>query len=138
MQEERLLERLQNTEKNPGSRIENDLPRKVNSIMVHLQSLLNTHQGSVPIADDYGIPDITNTQGESVTEMTRRIELTLQGVIKKYEPRLAKVKVMLISQKDEVLSLRFKLEAVLITENSTPVVLETVVSTGGKVNVISS
>ena len=138
MKEERLLERLQNTEKNPGSRIENDLPRKVNSIMGHLQNLLNTHQGSVPIADDYGIPDITNTQGESVTEMTRRIELTLQDVIKKYEPRLAKVKVMLISQKDEVLSLRFKLEAVLITENSTPVVLETVVSTGGKINVISS
>ena len=138
MQEERLLERLQNTEKNPGSRIENDLPRKVNSIMAHLQSLLNTHQGSVPIADDYGIPDITNTQGESVTEMTRRIELTLQGVINKYEPRLDKVKVMLISEKDEVLSLRFKLEAVLVTENSTPVVLETVVSTGGKVNVISS
>ena len=137
MQEERLLERLQSTEKNPDTRIEKDLTRKVNSIIRHLQNLLNTHQGSVLIADDYGIPDIINTHGESITEMTRRIELTLQDVITKYEPRLAKVKVQLISQNDDVLSLRFKLEAVLITENSAPVVLETVVSTDGKVNVTS-
>jgi type VI secretion system protein len=100
-----------------------------------LQNLLNTHQGSVLIADDYGIPDITNTHGESITEMTRRLENTLRDVIMKYEPRLSDVRVSLISQEDNMLSIKFKLEAVLAEDNSIPLVLETVISTEGKVNI---
>ena len=135
MFDERLLERIQHLESNPDARVNRDIARKVRSIMNHLQSLLNTHQGSVLIAEDYGIPDIINVHGESLTEMTRRIENTLQDVIMKYEPRLTGVRVSLLSQEDEVLSLRFKLEAVLIEDNSIPVVLETVISSEGKVNV---
>ena len=135
MPDERLLERIQRIETNPDERVERDLTRKINSIISHLQRMLNTRQGSVPIGDDYGIPDITSSHGEGLTEMTQRIERTLQQAITKYEPRLEKVRVKLLSQKDDVLSLRFKLEAVLTTENATPVVLETVVSSEGKVNV---
>ena len=135
MFDERLLERIQYLESNPGARIERDISRKVRSIMSHLQNLLNTHQGSVLIADDYGIPDITNSHGESITDMTRRIERTLQEVIAKYEPRLTNVRVTAFPQEDEVLSLRFKLEAVLVTDKKTPVILETVVSSEGKINV---
>ncbi|MCE5248696.1 type VI secretion system baseplate subunit TssE [bacterium] len=137
MADERLLERIKNMERNPDFRIERDMTRKIFSIINHLQRLLNTHQGSTLIAEDYGIPDITNTHGESITEISRRIERTLQEVIMKYEPRLANVKVSTISHEDDILSLRFKLEAVLATDKSTPVVLETVVSSEGKVNISS-
>ncbi len=135
MHDERLLERIRNIEKTPEARIERNLTRMVNSIINHLQRLLNTHHGSTLIANDYGIPDIINTHGESMTEMTQRLERTLQEVIMKYEPRLMSVKVKLISEKEDVLALRFKLEAVLVTDKSIPVVLETVVSTEGKIDV---
>ncbi len=135
MQDERLLERLQTVERTPDSRIERSYPRLVDSIMNHLQRMLNTHQGSVPIADDYGIPDITNAPGESFLETTKRIERTLQQVIMKYEPRLTGVKLGLISDSADVLSLRFKMEALLLEDRATPVVFETVVSSDGKVNV---
>jgi len=97
--------------------------------------MLNTHQGSVPIADDYGIPDITNAPGESFLETTKRIEKTLQQVIMKYEPRLTGIRLSLMSDSADVLALRFKMEAVLMEDRSTPVVFETVVSSDGKVNV---
>ena len=135
MSDERLLERIQNVESNPDSRVERDISRKVRSIIKHLQNMLNTRQGSVMISDDYGIPDITNTHGEGINEMTKRIENSLQSAIAKYEPRLDCVRVKLLSKKEDVLLLRFKLEAVLISDNSTPVVLETVISPDGKVDV---
>ena len=135
MADTRLLERIQYLESNPDARVERNTSRKIRSIINHLQNLLNTHQGSVLIADDYGIPDITNTHGESITEMTRRLENTLRGVIMKYEPRLSDVRVNLISQEENVLSIKFKLEAVLVEDNSIPLVLETVISSQGKVNI---
>lgn len=135
MYDERLLERIRNLESNPDIRVERSLSRKVNSIISHLQNLLNTHQGSVLIADDYGIPDITNSHGEGITELTQRIENTLRETILKYEPRLKKVQVNLQSEKDDVLSMRFKLEAVLVHDDTTPVILETVVTSGGKVDI---
>jgi len=135
MADERLLERLQHMEKNPELRGEGDLNRKINSIINHMQRLLNTRQGSVPIAEDYGIPDVTNSHGEGITELTQRIEKTLQNAILKYEPRLSKVHVKLLSESDDVLQLRFKLEAVLVTDNNSPIVLETIVSSEGKVNI---
>jgi type VI secretion system protein len=103
----------------------------------HLQRLLNTHQGSVPIAGDYGVPDITNAPGEGFLEATQRIERTLQQVIMKYEPRLTNVRMSLLSEKEDVLNLRFKMEGVLVPDRSTRVVFETVVSSDGKVNVSS-
>jgi type VI secretion system protein len=137
MFDQRLLERLRSMEENPETRVERNLPRLINSVIGHLQRLLNTHQGSVPIAEDYGVPDITNAPGEGFLEATQRIERTLQQVIMKYEPRLTNVRMNLISEKDDVLNLRFKMEGVLVPDRSTRVVFETVVSSDGKVNVSS-
>lgn len=135
MNDERLLERLRSMEDSPGARVERSHARLVNSVVNHLQRLLNTHQGSALIADDYGIPDITNSPGESFLETTKRIERTLQTVIMKYEPRLTNVRLTLLSDKDDVFSFRFKMEAVLMVDLTTPVVFETVVSSEGKVDV---
>ncbi|MHB9027174.1 MAG: type VI secretion system baseplate subunit TssE [Candidatus Latescibacterota bacterium] len=137
MFDQRLLERLRSMEENPEARMDRNLPRLVNSVIGHLQRLLNTHQGSVPIAEDYGVPDITNAPGEGFLEATQRIERTLQQVIMKYEPRLTNVRMSLLSEKDDVLNLRFKMEGVLVPDRSTRVVFETVVSSDGKVNVSS-
>jgi len=135
MSDERMLERLRRMEEAPDDRIERNVTRLIASVIGHLQRLLNTHQGSAPIADDYGIPDITNAPGESFEDTTRRIEKTIQQVILKYEPRLTNVVLSIISEKNDVLNLRFKMEAVLIQDRKTSVVFETVVSSDGKVNV---
>ena len=130
-----MLERLSRMEEAPDDRIERNINRLVKSVIGHLQRLLNTHQGSVPIADDYGVPDITNAPGESFDDTTRRIEKTIQQVIMKYEPRLTNVHLNLISDKNDVLNLRFKMEAVLVQDHTTSVVFETVVNSDGKVSI---
>ena len=135
MSDERMLERLRRMEEMPDDRVERNVTRMINSVILHLQRLLNTHQGSVPIAEDYGIPDMTNAPGESFEDTTRRIEKTIQQVIMKYEPRLTNVHLSLLSEMDDVLNLRFKMEGLLIEDRKTSVVFETVVSSDGKVNV---
>ena len=135
MSDESLLERIKNLEENPEARVQQSLSRKVTSIIRHLQAMLNTRQGSVLIADDYGIPDITNIQGEGITELSQRIETTLQEAIIKYEPRLSSVRAKMLSGETDVLSMRFKLEAVLVSDNTTPVILETVITSDGKVSI---
>ncbi len=60
MREERLLERLGGIEREPRRRETQDVNRQVVSIPRHLERILNTRRGNVPIADDFGMPDYTN------------------------------------------------------------------------------
>ena len=60
MGEERLLERIQSWEKEPKRRSRGEPRRQIDSIVAHLQRILNTRQGNVPIADGYGVPDLTD------------------------------------------------------------------------------
>jgi len=135
MYEERLLERIGNLERHPEERGGRNISREVNSIIHHLQRMLNTRQGSVPIHDDYGIPDITNFPGDDLTEMAREMEHAIQVVIQKYEPRLKKIRVQFSPQEDVVLALKFKIDAYLVSEETVPVAFETEVNSEGKIDV---
>jgi type VI secretion system protein len=96
MRDERLLERIYLLEKDPDRREGHDTTRQINSILNHLQRVLNTKQGSVLIADDYGIPDFTNLPGAFSTGSTHEVERIIKNVIEKYEPRLTKVRARFI------------------------------------------
>jgi type VI secretion system protein len=135
MREERLLERIHNKEVDPDRREGNDPARQTGSILNHLQRILNTKQGSVPTEEDYGMPDFTDLPGAFSTGATHDVEKILKNVIQKYEPRLTKVRITLDPQKEDVLSLRFKVQAQLATEGGSPVTFETVVDAGGKITV---
>jgi type VI secretion system protein len=135
MRDERLLERIYNVEKNPDRREGHDPARQINSIMNHLQRVLNTKQGSVLIADDYGIPDFTNMPGAFSSGASHDMERIIKHVIEKYEPRLTRVRATFAAQEDDVLALRFEIDARLATEEHTPVTFETVVDAGGKINI---
>ncbi|MBN2254116.1 MAG: type VI secretion system baseplate subunit TssE [Deltaproteobacteria bacterium] len=134
MRDERLLERIRNIELNPDRREGRDTGRRINSILNHLQRVLNTKQGSTPIADDYGIPDFTNMPGAFSTGATQDMERIIKHVIERYEPRLAKVRATFKVQEDDVLALRFEIDARLADENI-PVTFETVVDAGGKITI---
>lgn len=112
-----------------------NVSREVESVIGYLQRLLNTRQGSSPIEDDFGIPDFTNVPGETISDTARDMERTIRQVIQKFEPRLANVRVTFVPQKDELMSLRFKIEASLGREKGVPVAFETVVSSEGRVKV---
>ena len=131
-----MTERIRNLERGEP-RNEKDVSRVVRSIINHLQRLLNARQGSVPIADDYGMPDFTTFLGENFTDQSHKISDIIRTMILKYEPRLDNVQVIFTPDKDDVLSLRFRLQAeiVHVRDSKVAVELETVISSDGKVRV---
>lgn len=136
MLQERLLERIGRLEEkaDPHETLET---RQINSILSHLSKLLNTRQGSVSIAPDFGVPDITNLPGENLLETRQKVEAVIQGVVQKYEPRLKNVKMYMQQEEKAEFSLKFRLEANLTEKEDVPVIFETVVSTEGKISISS-
>lgn len=132
MHEERLLERLRSFERNPLRRGNRDQRHSIDSVLAHLQRILNTRQGNVPLADDYGVPDFLNflqTYPESIQE----IKASIKNAIDKYEPRLSGTSVTFLPDEDETLTLRFQIMSSLTVEGGRKVFLETVVDTDGRI-----
>ncbi len=135
MREQRLLERIQLWEKEPDRRSREDSGRTIDSVMAHLQRILNTRQGSVQIAEDFGLPDFTDLI-DNYPESIRDLERSIRKMILKYEPRLSSVQVNFIPQEDEKLSLDFQITAELVSgREKLPVLFESQMESSGKVNV---
>src|SRR5690606_30498601 len=103
MNERRLLERLSGlgAEDRLGQ-----IPRAeilVNSILDHLQRILNTRQGSVPIDPNFGVPDFTNLAGSFSSGTSEQIMLDMARMIQQYEPRLRQPQIAFATNQDEVL-----------------------------------
>ncbi len=137
MNNETLLERIRSLERGPDETMYKDTPKNVESILRHLRNMLNTRQGSVPIADDYGMPDLTNFPGENLSEAAAELEDVRRRIIQKSEPRLTNVRISFEPEVDESSVLRFKLGAEVISrdENRTPIVFETVVTSSGMIKI---
>jgi type VI secretion system protein len=135
MLQPRLLERIQALEDPDRNEQQSPAMQQVNSIISHLSRLLNTRQGSVAIAPDYGVPDMTNIPGDSILDTRERIERVIGDVVRKYEPRLKNIRLIMQSDENEKFTLKFRLEANLAEKDDVPVVFETVVSTEGRITV---
>ncbi len=136
MKEKRLLERLRAVEDNPGWRGESDPKTAVFSVLDHLAKILNTRQGSAPIAEDYGMPDFTSIAVSYGADALPDIERALSGVIGKYEPRLTSVKVSFEARPQNPFMIAFKLSAMVSVEGrEMPVVFETVLNPDGHITV---
>lgn len=146
MREERLLERLKAWEKEPARRGKENPRRIVDSVIRHLQRILNTKHGNVPIAEDYGTPDFTDfflTLPKTETNPKKEIEKAIRLTIQKYEPRLQGVRVSLVDQEEgeanlfaDPLTIRFQITGRLVTESKTQVFFETTVDNDGKINIV--
>jgi type VI secretion system protein len=132
MQEQRLLERLRTWEREPARRDRRDPGRLVDSILAHLLCMLNTRQGAVPIAPEYGVPDFLDFL-QTYPDSVREIEQNIRRAIQLYEPRLEGVRVAFVPQDDEVLALRFQIHGQVVDGSGTRVRFETLVDTDGKV-----
>lgn len=134
MHEERLLERIRSAEREPLRRGGDNQRRCIDSVLSHLQRILNTRQGNVPIAGDYGVPDFLDflqTYPDSVIEIERNI----RNAIDKYEPRLSGTTVTYIPDEEDGLTLRFQIIACLTVESGRKVFFETVVDTDGRIRI---
>jgi type VI secretion system protein len=132
MREQRLLERLDALERDPLRRARPDRGRLVDSIVAHLRCLLNTRQGSVPIAKDYGVPEFLHFL-QRYPDSVREIEWNIRQTIVLYEPRLKAVQVTFLPQEETSLSLHFRIRAQIDEEKNTAVNFETVVENDGRV-----
>lgn len=121
-------------EREPLRRGGDNQRRCIDSVLAHLQRILNTRQGNVPIADDYGVPDFLDflqTYPESVHEIERNIK----NAIDTYEPRLSGASVTYVFDQDDALTLRFQIVASLTVEGGRKIYFETVVDTDGRVRI---
>jgi type VI secretion system protein len=136
VREERLLERIGTWEKNPTRREKEDPVRITESVLEHLKRILNTKQGSVMIAEDYGLPELSDLV-RSAPDSIRDIEKSIKLMIQKYEPRLKMVRVSFDHQEEDVLELRFQISAVLSSESKKKVYFSTIINTEGMVKIKS-
>lgn len=135
MREHRLLDRIRELKRNPSRRVNEDPKQMIRSIQDHLQRILNTHQGNVPIADDYGVPDFTNFMA-SFADSQRNLERSLRQTIQKYEPRLQGVRVGFFSREEDPLTISFQITARLVLEGQKdPIIFESTVDSGGRIRV---
>jgi type VI secretion system protein len=133
MREERLIQRIRTWEKTPDRRDGRNPKRLIDSIVRHLERILNTRRGSVGIAHDYGIPDLTDFKS-GFPDSVRDLEMTIRDTIQKFEPRLKSVRVKFIPQDVNMLTVTFQIVAQLALEDEkTPVILESMMGSDGKV-----
>jgi type VI secretion system lysozyme-like protein len=131
----RLLERLQALENPPEGRPdEATLERQ--SIFQHVKRLLSTHKGTVPISDDYGMPDVFFSQGIDFKQSSQRMRTAIAEGISRFETRLSSVKVEPLSTRDELLKQRFRILAVLTRDHSRTIEFTIEISSEAKITII--
>jgi len=134
MGEYRLLEKIRALEKQPQKRLREDPKRIIDSVLAHLQRILNTRQDSVPISDEYGLPDLTDL-AHQYPDSLRWFQKEIRKTIGKYEPRLKAVRVRFIPDEEDPLTLRFQISGRLATrDRKDPIRFESVVGSDGKIS----
>jgi type VI secretion system protein len=133
MGKDRLLERIRARQKDPRVRRKDDPKDTIDSVLHYLQQILNTRQGSVPIADDFGLPDLTELH-LNYPDSLRLFERAIRQTIQKFEPRLSGLRVRFVPDEEDPLSLRFQIVAKLESEGyKDPVRFESTVGSDGKI-----
>jgi type VI secretion system protein len=131
-----LLERVYAMEKGTARLGAHSTERLYRSLIRHLRDMLNTRRGSVPIAPDYGIADMTDLGSKFTEESVEDLKADLERLVKHYEPRLHDVKVGYTPRPDMPLAAVFSLEASIRTENGiVPLRFQTILDAAGTVRI---
>lgn len=125
-----LFDRLRAPERGGQRSVQHRTEQVYDSILKHLQQLLNTRQGDSAAVPDYGIPALTDVDYASRAEEMRR---EIERAIRTYEPRLEGVRVRCVDPDPlDPLRIRFEIDARLATsEEQVGVRFSTVVDGGG-------
>jgi type VI secretion system protein len=130
----RLLERIMAIES--GKTADNQDSALLESISIHLNKLLNTVQGSVLQAPDYGTPELNLMMQSAGGDAIRSLEEIMAQVISRYEPRLHNVKVVYQNKGAQTLMMNFRIDAsVMRNDRPVPVFFETQIAPDGHIEV---
>jgi type VI secretion system protein len=105
---ERLNARLDDTREHSR---EEHVRQVINSITEHLQRLLNTRRGSVPIENLYGVPDFAKLPGGMTNPDTKLLAQEIKETIIRFERRLRKPSVSFGALNSINLSIPFRIQA---------------------------
>jgi len=92
---ERLLKRIRNWEVSESTAIvEADVNDLTASIQDDLEKVLNTRLGTVLVDDEYGLADFSDLFNGYGAPDVESLRLSMQKLVKKFEPRLSAVNVV--------------------------------------------
>lgn len=133
--EHTLLERIDRAGESQNRSLTLNLEKMADSILQHLQQMLNVHQGSVTALPTYGLPDF-NDLVVQFPEAILEIQKAIKNSIEQYEPRLKKVRIKYIPDEENPINLRFEITAQLVTdEGDASLWFETFLDTAGRISV---
>ena len=133
--ERSLFERIDRAgeERERTRRVQTD--QMLESVMMHLQKMLNVRQGNVPALPAYGLPDFNDLASRfpnAINELQRAIKTSIE----QYEPRLKRVRIRHVPDEENPLNLRFEITAQLVAgEDKAPIWFETSLNTAGRVSI---
>lgn len=135
MPEERLLEKLRRWSTTgpllPASSSEGEL---LNSVTSHIRQILNTQQGSVPIAEDYGLPNTNELFTHFNPAVKEDLAEKLTEVLTRYEPRLREVKVEVFNPNRATMQIRCQITGKIVSgTQEIPVYLTSLLTQRGRV-----
>ncbi len=131
---ERLFERIARGD-GDGSR--NNLPRYEllsASIRAHLDRLLKTRKGSVPLSEDYGIPDFSNIAGSFESGTAEEICQAVAETVSRWEKRLLAPRVRPFETTTELATIRIEISGeIVVAEQHIPVHYNATVRANGEI-----
>jgi len=106
------------------------------AIKDHLVVLLNTRRGSISHLADFGLPDLADIY-KGYPESLHYLGAEIKRTIERYEPRIVKLRVELLSSSSDYFEANFSITG-QISENDgrlTAVTFRTMISQGGKTSI---
>lgn len=88
-------------------------PELRQSILSHLQKVLNMRRGESPSAPDLGLPDFSDLV-HCFPDAVRRLETAVKETIEAFEPRLRNVSVRHIPEEGDELRVRLEITGVAV------------------------
>jgi len=109
-----------------------DYQKSIRSVVLNLQKLLNSRQGTCLMDKEFGMVDFTDL-AIMFPDSVRDIERYIAKIIQRYEPRLSDIKVSFDFQDDYNLSIGFHIQAMMRTDDKdSPIHLQSTIDSGGK------
>jgi type VI secretion system lysozyme-like protein len=133
----RLLERLQLLQTPPLKQCD-EVMLQLQSILDHVKRLLGTHKGTVPISNEYGMPDVFFSQGINFKESSQRTQSAIVSVITGFEPRLKSVSAILLSNREDLLKQQFRIKGVLSSDSEQIIDFIVEISSDAKIRLITA
>ncbi|HEV7164218.1 MAG: type VI secretion system baseplate subunit TssE [Gammaproteobacteria bacterium] len=114
MAEERLFKRLRRWS---GGNTGTDVGSYVESVLQDVSRLYNTRQGSTPLSELYGLPDISNMLANLTPPDVERIREAIEVTTREFEPRMQGTRVSVPGEESPGM-LRFAVQANLLYEKA--------------------